>query len=101
MDLMPNISSEPKTGILIKENNKWFVDYASEKAGSNTWHNKIPVYGFEHESEVIADLKLVEMFNKPVSELNGMPVVWSYVVTGDYLHFGYEYALLRVGKSLS
>lgn len=92
--MMPNITTETKKGKLFKTNGKWFVDYIAESYGENNWHNYLPIYELEKESEQIADLLLVEKFNKPVCDLEQLEVDWKYVVTDGVTNFGYEYAVL-------
>ena len=92
--MMPNITTETKKGKLTKANGKWFVDYVAESAGENKWHNCLPIYELEKESEQIADLTLVQKFNKPVCELEQLEVDWKYVVTDGVTNFDYEYAVL-------
>ena len=72
-----------KKGKLTKANGKWLVQYITEPAGENNWHHCLPIYELEKESEQIADLLLVQKFNKPVSELEQLEVDWKYAVT-DY-----------------
>jgi len=91
---MLNITTESKIGKLTKSNGKWFVDYITESAGENNWHHCLPIYELENESEKSGDLKLVEKFNKPVSELEQMEVQWKYIITNSVTNFGYEYAVL-------
>jgi hypothetical protein len=81
-------------GKLTKINNRWFVDYITEPSGKDNWYVCLPIYELENESEEIADLLLVEKFNKPVNELEWLEVDWKYMI-GDGVHnFGYEYAVL-------
>jgi hypothetical protein len=94
MEFMSNITTETKKGKLTKANGKWFVDYITEPAGENNWHHCLPIYELEKESEQIADLTLVQKFNKPVCELEQLEVNWKYVVTDGVANFGYEYAVL-------
>ena len=92
--MMSNITTKTKKGKLTKTNGKWFVDYITEPAGENNWHHCLPIYELEKESEQIADLLLVQKFNKPVCELEQLEVDWKYVVTDGVHNFGYEYAVL-------
>lgn len=92
--MMPNITPKTNKGKLIKKNGKWFVDFISERAGVNNWHNCLPIYELENKSEQIADLTLVEKFNKSVCDLHQLEVYWKYVVTDGVTNFGYEYAVL-------
>ena len=92
--MTPNITTKIMKGRLTKNNGKWFVDYVSERNGENNWHNRLLIYELEKESEQIADLLLVEKFNKPVCELEQLEVDWKYVVTDGVTNFGYEYATL-------
>jgi hypothetical protein len=94
MEFMLNITTETKKGKLTKANGKWFVDYITEPAGENNWHHCLPIYELEKESEQIADLLLVQKFNKPVCDLEQLEVDWKYVVTDSTTNFGYEYAVL-------
>lgn len=94
MEFMLNITTETKKGKLTKANGKWFVDYITEPAGENNWHHCLPIYELEKESEQIADLLLVQKFNKPVCDLEQLEVDWKYVVTDGTTNFGYEYAVL-------
>lgn len=94
MEFMSNIKTETKKGKLTKANSKWFVDYITEPAGENNWHHCLPIYELEKESEQIADLLLVEKFNKPVCDLEQLEVDWKYVVNDGVTNFGYEYAEL-------
>jgi len=84
--MMPNITTETKKGKLAKVNGKWFV--------IGTRLSGLPIYELENESEQIADLTLVQKFNKPVYELEQLEVDWKYVVTDGVTNFGYEYAVL-------
>jgi hypothetical protein len=86
--------TEIKKGKLTKANGTWFVDCITERAGENNWHHCFPIYELEHESEKIADLKLVEKYNKPVNELEQLDVKWKCVVTDGVTNFGYKYAVL-------
>ena len=92
--MMPNIKTKTRKGKLIKINGKWFVGYISESAGENKWHNRLPIYDTETESEQISDLLLVQKFNKPVCDLEQLEVEWSYAVGDGVTNFGYEYAVL-------
>jgi len=83
-----------KKGKLIKANGKWFVDYIAEPSGEFNWHHCLPIYELEKDSEKIADLKLVEKFNKSVNKLYGFEVEWNYKLTDGIFNFGYEYATL-------
>jgi len=94
MEFMPNITTETKKGKLTKANGKWFVDSITEPAGENNWHRCLLIYELKEESEQIADLTLVQKFNKPVCELEQLEVDWRYVVTDGVTNFGYEYAVL-------
>lgn len=91
---MLDIKTETKKGKLTKANGKWFVDYITEPAGENNWHHCLPIYELEKESEQIADLLLVQKFNKPICDLEQLEVDWKYVVTASVTNFGYEYAVL-------
>lgn len=79
--MMPNITKETKKGRLTKIKGKWYV-------------NCLRIHELENESERIADLKLVEKFNKSVIELENLEVNWRYIVTDSATNFGHEYATL-------
>jgi hypothetical protein len=91
LELLENKKQEGK---LKKVNGKWFIDYITEPAGKLNWHHCLPIYELEKDSEKIADLKLVEKFNKSVIELEGLDVEWTYKLTDGFLDFGYEYSTL-------
>jgi len=94
MEFIKNITRKPRKGKLTKANGKWFVDCVSETSGKNNWHDCFPIYELENESEHIADLILVQKFNRPISELEQLDVDWIYLVTDGVTNFGYEYASL-------
>lgn len=81
-------------GKLIKNSCKWFIDYVAEKSGENEWHNVLPIFELEKETEQVADLILVKKYNKPVNFLEGTEVEWEYKLTTGTTNFGYEYASL-------
>jgi len=99
IDLNNFFSNKIQKGKLVKVNGKWFVDYVTEKRGENNWSRRLPIYQLENYSEPIADLKLVQHYNKPVIELHNTDVEWSFLITNVVSEFGkpdtvYEYASL-------
>lgn len=63
-----------KKGTLTKFNSVWHVSYAAEPSGENVWVNKIPIRNLNNQGEQYADLILVQIFNKPVCNLEGTEV---------------------------
>lgn len=86
--------NDVKKGNLSKIRNKWFVDYIVDSYENNDCHHRLLIYGLEKEIEEIADLKLVEKYNKPVSELEGLEIDFKCILTLGFMSLGNEYAIL-------
>lgn len=63
-----------KKGTLTKFNSVWHVSYATEPQGENVWVNKIPIRNLNNQGEQYADLILVQLYNKPVCDIENLEV---------------------------
>jgi len=84
-------------GKLTKYRDNWAVEFRTEQQGENSWFNRLELEP-SINSDKYKDLKMVEILNVPVVELEGKEV--EFEVVTEYakpLHFDmFQYARLNV-----
>jgi hypothetical protein len=73
-------------GKLIKYRDNWAVEFKTEQQGENSWFNRLELEP-SINSDKYKDLKMVEILNVPIVELEGKEVEFDIVT---------EYARLNV-----